>query len=198
MKIIITEEQFKRFNRSSPALENGIYKFLNQYISSGTRKIGTKSRNYGSFREDWCIDGKKTIMVSYDFDDNDKFERGRLFVSKKLVDTICEYFVIKLSYAIHVIEDWYDNTMVPKFQEIVGEKELFINNIHLMDNENNCVPEPVKPEGITDEEMIDFIVKNTLYTKEEVLDKINSGERELEDFYLEIVDIVNRKIIQGF
>jgi hypothetical protein len=38
--------------------------------------------------------------------------------------------------------------------------------LHLIDTSerpHDCVPEPVKPEGITDEEMIDFIVKNTLY-----------------------------------
>ena len=46
MKIIITEEQFNRFNKSSPALQNGIIKYLNQYIESGNRKIIQKSRNY--------------------------------------------------------------------------------------------------------------------------------------------------------
>ena len=39
MKIIITEEQYKRFMKSSPALQNAITKYLNQYIEGGQRKI---------------------------------------------------------------------------------------------------------------------------------------------------------------
>jgi len=46
--------------------------------------------------------------------------------------------------------------------------------------------------------MIDFIYNNTAYRKEEVIDKIESGERDLEDFYLDIVDTVKRKKILGF
>jgi hypothetical protein len=46
--------------------------------------------------------------------------------------------------------------------------------------------------------MIDFIVNNTLYRKPEVIQKIESGERDLEDFYLDIVDVVERKKITGF
>jgi hypothetical protein len=37
-----------------------------------------------------------------------------------------------------------------------------------------------------------------LYTKDEVIEKIDSGERELEDFYLDIVDTVKRKKELGF
>jgi len=45
--------------------------------------------------------------------------------------------------------------------------------------------------------MVDFIVNNTLYRRPEVIEKIESGERDLEDFYLDIVDTVNRKKIFG-
>jgi hypothetical protein len=88
--------------------------------------------------------------------------------------------------------------MVPKFEEITGESGLSINDVDVWDKEHTCRQEPVKPEGITDEEMIDYIVNNTLYRKNEVIEKIESGERELEDFYLDIVDTVKRKEQLGF
>jgi hypothetical protein len=89
--------------------------------------------------------------------------------------------------------------MVPKFEEITGESGLSIDDIDVWgDKEQACRAEPVKPEGITDEEMIDYITDNTLYTKDEVIEKIDSGERELEDFYLDIVDTVKRKKELGF
>ena len=58
MKFIVTETQYRKFAKSSVNLQNVIYKYLNNYISSGERKIGIKSRNYGNLREDWCINGK--------------------------------------------------------------------------------------------------------------------------------------------
>jgi hypothetical protein len=197
MKIIITEEQYKRFMKSSPALQNAITKYLNQYIEGGQRKVAKKSRNYGNLREDWCIDGLETITAIYYFD-NGKFNEGTLIVSENLIKTIQSLFTVKKSFALHVIEEWYEDTMIPKFEEIVGETGFYINNIDSSDKDHECIPEPVKPEGITDEEMIDFITNNTAYRREEVVKKIESGERDLEDFYLDIVDTVKRKEQLGF
>jgi hypothetical protein len=197
MKIIITEEQYKKFMRSSPALQSGIEKYLNQYISKGNRKVGKKSRNYGNLREDWCVDGIESITAVYYFD-NDKFEEGHLIISENLVKTIQSIFSVKESFVIHVFEEWYENTMVPKFEQIVGETGFYINDIGTSERDHECVPESTKPEGITDEEMIDFIDKNTGYKRQEIIDQIKSGETDLEDLYLHIVDIVKRREITGF
>jgi hypothetical protein len=197
MKILITENQYNRLNKSSQGITNAIIKYMNEYIDKGKRKIEKKSRNYGNLREDWCINGKETITAIYYFDKG-KFENGYLIVSGKIVESLFNLLSIRRSYVLHVIEEWYDDTMVPKFEEITGESGLSINEIDASDDEHDCIPEPVKPEGITDEEMIDFIYNNTAYRKEEIIDKIESGERDLEDFYLDIMGIVKRKEITGF
>ena len=197
MKILITENQYNRLNKSSQGITNAIIKYMNEFIDKGERKIEKKSRNYGNLREDWCINGKETITAIYYFDKG-KFENGHLIVSGKIVESLFNLLSIRRSYVLHVIEEWYDDTMVPKFEEITGESGLSINEIDASDDEHDCIPEPVKPEGITDEEMIDFIYNNTAYRKEEIIDKIESGERDLEDFYLDIMGIVKRKEITGF
>ena len=197
MKIIITEGQYNRLNKSSQSITNAIIKYMNEYIDKGARKITKKSRNYGNFREDWCVNGKETISAFYNFEKGE-FERGSMSVSKKIVESLSNLLSIRRSYVIHVIEEWYDDTMVPKFEEISGESGLSIDDIDVWDKEHPCRQEPVKPEGITDEEMIDYIANNTLYTKDEVVEKIESGERDLEDFYLDIVDTVKRKEQLGF
>jgi len=196
MNIIITEQQYRKLNKSSESISNAIIKYMNQYISKGKRKINRKSRSYGNLGEDWCIDGKETISAYYTFD-NDKFDKGQLSVSRNLVELLSDLLSIRKSYVLNTIAEWYEETMVPKFEEIVGESGLSIDDIWTPERDNNCVPEPEKPEGITDEEMIDYIVKNTLYNKEEVINKINSGE-DIEELYLHIVDIQNRKRITGF
>ena len=197
MKIIITEGQYNRLNKSSQSITNAIIKYMNEYIGKGERKITKQSRNYGNFREDWCINGKETISAFYYFEKGE-FQKGSLSISKKIIKSLSNLLSIRHSYLIHVIEEWYDDTMVPKFEEIVGETGLSINDVDLWDKEHPCRQEPVKPEGITDEEMIDYIVNNTLYYRDDVISKIESGERELEDFYLDIVDTVKRKEELGF
>ena len=197
MKFLITEEQYKKLNRSSKGITNAIIKYMNGYIDKGERKITKKSRNYGNLREDWCINGKETISAFYYFEEG-KFERGSLSISKKIVENLSNLLSIRRSYLTHVIEEWYDSTMVPKFEEIVGESGLSIEGVDVWGKDHECMPEPVKPEGITDEEMIDFIYNNTAYRREEVIDKIESRERDLDDFYLDIVDTVERKKRLGF
>ena len=197
MKIIITEGQFNRLNKSSQGITNAIIKYMNEYIDKGERKIEKKSRNYGNLREDWCINGKETISAFYYFEKG-KFEKGSLSISKKIIESLSNLLSIRRSYLIHVIEEWYDDVMVPKFEEITGELGLSINEVDVWDKEHDCIPEPVKPEGITDEEMIDFINNNTAYRREEIIDKLESGERDLEDFYLDIAGIQDRKRILGF
>ena len=197
MKILITENQYNRLNKSSQGITNAIIKYMNEYIDKGERKIEKKSRNYGNLREDWCINGKETISAFYYFEKG-KFEKGSLSISKKIIESLSNLLSIRRSYLIHVIEEWYDDVMVPKFEEITGESGLSINEVDVWDKEHDCMPESVKPEGITDEEMIDFIDKNTAYRRQEIIDKIESGERDLEDFYLDIVDTVKRKEILGF
>ena len=198
MKIIITEGQYSRLNKSSERITSAIIKYMNEYIENGERKIAKKTRNYQNLREDWCINGKETISAFYYFE-NGEFIKGSLAISKKIVESLSNLLSIRRSYLIHVIEEWYDTTMVPKFEEITGESGLSIEHVDVWEKDYDCLPEPVKPEGITDEEMIDYIVSNTLYRKDEVIKKIKSGEeRDLEDFYLDILDGQNRKKNRGY
>ena len=197
MRIIVSEEQFNKLNRSSPALQNGINKYLNRYIADGYRQIGKKSRSYGNLNETWCINGKEMISARYQFMD-DKFDSGMLVVTEELVKTIQSFFSVKKSFVLHVIEEWYEDVMVPKFEKIVDESGLSINRIETYERTQDCIPEAVKPEGITDEEMIDYIVKNTLNRKPDVIEKIESGKRDLEDYYLDIVDTVKRREMRPF
>ncbi len=188
MKYIITEEQYRKLNRSSQSISDSIVKYLNRYIDGGKRKITPKSRNYVNLREDWCVDGKEAITAIYFFEDG-RFDQGKLIVFQNLVESLTTRLSLRKSYVLHVILEWYDETMVPKFEQIVGESGLSIEDIGTLDKEYECIPEPEKPEGITDEEMIDFIVQNTLYDKEDLIRRIESGDENLEDLYLHIVDI---------
>lgn len=187
MKVILTESQLNRLNKSSQQITNIIIKYIDEYIADGERKIGKKSRNHGNLREEWCINGKNNISATYYFDKGE-FKHGYLSISKDIVTKLSNLLTVRPSYILHVIEEWYDETMVPKFEEIIGESGLSTNEIIVTNGEEDCIPESVKPEGISDEEMIDYITKNTLYRIEQVVNKVESGEEDLEDLYLQFTN----------
>jgi hypothetical protein len=196
--VISEEEKRSGFIKTSQPLIDSIYRYLELYIKDGYRKVSNNKRSYGNIVERWCIDGSEEIVTTYYFDD-EKFEKGIMIIDKNLLSSVQKTFSVRIAFAMYVIEEWYDEVMVPKIEKIMGETGLSIDQIDTMSNSKNpCLPEPQKPEGITDEEMIDFIVKNTLNRRPEVIKTIESGQRNLEDFYLDIVDIVNRKKITGF
>lgn len=186
MRIIITEEQFNRFNKSSQAIQNGIAKYLNLLFSEGERTFSTKNNNYGNLSENWCINGNTAFTAIYYFE-NGNMVKGSLIVLKDVVDQIRNIFSIKQSYALHVIEEWYEDVMVPKFEELVNEKGLGIDEISVSPNkERPCKPKFVRPDDLTDDEMIDYIVKNTLFKREDVLRQIEDG-RDLDVMYADIL-----------
>jgi hypothetical protein len=53
-----------------------------------------------------------------------------LYVSKSLIDEIQSFFSVRKSYVIQIIEEWYDETMVPEFEKIIGESGLHITDIN--------------------------------------------------------------------
>ena len=190
-KILKEENERRRYIKSTDSLRKVITLFLDDLIEDGNRKIGKKSRNYGNLREDWCVNGKELITAIYYFEEG-KFYGGTLLVSKNLVEKIMKTFNTRKNFVVSIIEEWYEDLMVPKFEQIVGETGFYFDDVDTFDKDHDCVPESVKPENITDEEMIEFIVINTLYRRDEVINQIETGERDLEDFYLDIVDTVKR------
>ena len=192
MRIIITESQYNRLNKSSEGITNAIIKYMNEYIAEGRRIITLKTRHRVSSSETWCVNGKETLRSVYYYND-DRFEKGYLSISHKIVDNLSKLLSIRRSYVLHVIEEWYDETMIPKFEAITGESGLGLDEIDTWAREEDCLDEPVKPKGITDEEMIEYIVNHTLYRKEEVINKIKSGQADLDELYLDVVNTQNRK-----
>jgi len=45
--------------------------------------------------------------------------------------------------------------------------------------------------------MIDYIAKNTLYSRDEVVNKVESGDEDLDELFLHIMDIQDRKKVTG-
>jgi hypothetical protein len=76
--------------------------------------------------------------------------------------------------------------MIPKFEELVNEKGLGIDEIMVSSNTGPCTPKFVRPDDLTDEEMIDYIVAHTLFKKQDVIRQIENG-KDLDVMYANIL-----------
>lgn len=189
---ILREEVKKKFQRPSEKTIQTIIKYLNFYFKSSVEQDTPKHRAYGSIVHTLCVSGIEKLSAHFYFDDNREFYEGSLLISKELINSVMEMFSVRQSFIVSIIEDWYEDYKLPSFEERMGESGLSLNGEadHYLGN-NECVPEPELPEGITDEDMIDYIVGHTLYTEQNVLDRIKSGDEDLKELYLHIVDIQN-------
>jgi len=193
---ISEQERKQRFVRGSDNLKNSIILYLNMYVDKTDRTIIAKKNNYGNLKEEWCYDGKETMTAVYYFD-NGVFDKGVLSISKELISELQNTFSIRQAYAIYMIEEWYDEVMVPKFEDIVGESGLSMDEVYIKSSTDSCIPVPTLPENITDEEMMKFILDNTAYRESDLQDKMSDPDFDLSDLYLDIVRIVDRKRITG-
>ena len=74
--------------------------------------------------------------------------------------------------------------MLEKIQRGLGRNDISIDNFSEHPEKSLvCVPPVSKPEGVTDDEMIDFIVKNTLYRRDELEKRIVDEREWLEKLY---------------
>ena len=206
MKVLLSEGQYNKFFKSGAVLEKGVVEYLNNLMKNTKRKVTPKSRNYGNLREDWCKDGKEIMSVHYYFGEmnvedneiNKNFYDGQIYISEHIVNTISKLFNVRKKFILNVVTEWYDETYAQKFAKEMNEPFLHINDADTLEKEYSCAEDIEVPENISDEEMIDFIEKNTLYRRDEILQKIENGETTLKDFYLEILETKDRQNRYGF
>lgn len=206
MKYIITEAQYSKFLKSGESTELAIIHYMENLLKGATKRVKPKARNYGNLRETWCKDGMELLSVHYYFGEpndedeikNKDFYNGQIYISEKVVETMMKLFGLRQKYILHVITEWYDHNYAPKFAQEMNEPYLHIDDAEVLDKEHRCLEEPKVDENLSDDEKIDFIVKKTLFTRQEVLDRINNGEENLDELYLQILEIQQEREQLGF
>lgn len=198
MKYIITEEQLSKFIKGNPNIDKLIVKYMNGYMNGARRKIIPKSRNYGDLTEIWCKNNFQILVARYSFGEyreekiNDDFQKGHLSINKDIITTLSKLFSVRKNFIVNSIIEWYDETYTQKFAQEMNEPYLHIDDAEDEERIMPCPNEIIIPKDITNEEMIDYIAKNTLYTEDEIIKIINNGEEELKDMYLHVREIKDR------
>ena len=188
IKKVIQEEVNKKYLKPNEKTEKIILDRLNK-IFSDMNMYHTKS--YETRHDiEFCKNGKEMMNLVLFFEDDDdntptserKFTKSTLFIPKEFVNGILDFIPIRKNYLLYLIEEWFEDNFLNDVINKMGRDDISVDKLSLTDNIKVCVP-PVtkKPEGVTVDDMIEVIMKNTLWRKKDLLDL---GPDYIEDMYL--------------
>jgi hypothetical protein len=177
---VLREEVSKRFTKGNVEKENFIKKHMEKIISNTTRVTPPTEENYGNHNEEWCDGDKIVIEARYHFGNDEEFENigpdyveenkffaGDLYVDKEIIEFLTKMLLVRKSFILNVITEWYDDKYTTKFAQEIGHPEIEIDETHETDSTRKCY-QNIDTDNLSREEMIDYLDDNTAYTRSEI------------------------------
>jgi len=189
---VIQEEVSRKFLKPNEKTEKLILDRLNK-IFSDMNMYHTES--YKTRHDiEFCKNGKKMMNLALFFEETDdrrptserKFMESSLFIPKEFVNDILNYIPIRKNYLIYLIEEWFEDNFLDDVINEMGRDDISIDELSFMDRVDVCVPPITEiPEGVTQDEMIEVIMKNTLWRKKDLLSLEEREPGSIERMYLQ-------------
>ena len=168
-----------------------IGRWLEKLFSGSKMYYGESYKTRHDF--EWCNKGLEIARATLFFEEtNDKrptserdFHSGTLTIPKSIIDDLVTYVPIRRNYLKHKIIEWFEGNILPSMVEKMGRDDIEIDEIREHPaNAEVCVPPVEKPEGVTQEEMIDLILKKTLFRIDDLLKYEEEEPGYIEKLYL--------------
>jgi hypothetical protein len=196
IKTILREDVNEMYSKPSEKMDLLITRWLDNLFSGAKmyHKESWKTRH--DF--EWCNKGIEIANVTLFFDEDanvfdDKrltserdFESGSLSIPKSLIDDLVKYVPIRRNYLRYKIEEWFDDNIFPSVVDTMGRTDIYIEEINeYPEKAEVCVPPVEKPEGVTEEDMIELILKTTLHKRDALLKREKETPGYIEKLYLD-------------
>lgn len=191
IKRVLKEEVNKKYPKPTPNVEKLIYKWLDNYFS-GSQMYHIKS---WETRHDFefCNKGKEVMNLILFFEDDysddnrtteeKDFENGTLQVPKDIINELASVIPVRRTFLRYVIEEWFEDTYLGEIQSKMKRNDISIDEFsEYPDKSQICVPPMTKPDDVSLDDMIDFLVANTLWSRKDLEKKI---PEYIEKTYLE-------------
>jgi len=196
IKKILLQEVEKKYSKPTPNVEKLIYDWLDNYFD-GAKMYQIKQYEF-SYTFEWCNNGMEIARFSVDFNHNydvwddarktseRDFDNSELWIPKDIVNDLQTDIPVRRNYLRYVIEEWFEDTMIEKIQSELGRNDISMNSFSEHPEKSQvCVPPVSKPEGVTEEDMIEHILKTTLFKRNDILKHEDEKPGWIEKIYLE-------------
>ena len=201
IKTILREEVNKKYPKPTEKLEKVVYEWLDNYFE-GSQIYDNEYWKYHGFAYKFCKNSREIADLRIVFDDTspdwgprDKrptSERSvkevMLYIYPEMVNIMMKIFTIRKNYLIYLIEEWFEDTKLDEIQKNFNRSDMSLDYVTVFESRKRgdiCVPPPTKPEGITMQEMMDYIKKNTLFSYKDMEKHEEDEPGWIEKLYLE-------------
>ena len=200
IKDILDEEVTKKYPKPNEKVDKVVYKWLDNYFE-GSQIYDREYWKYHGFQYNFCKNGREIADLRIAFDDkspdwgpSDKrptsersVEEVMLYIYPIMIDELITDIPIRKNYLLYLIEEWFEDTQLDKIQQDFNRNDFSLNYITVFSSKKRgdiCVPPVQKPEGVTMQEMMDYIKKTTLFSYEDMEENEEEEPGWIEDLYL--------------
>jgi hypothetical protein len=131
---------------------------------------------------EFCKNGKEILGVTLYFDtdysgDDDKrkteersLDSGSISIPKNVFNDLTTDLPMRVSYLRYLLEEWFDDTYLGEIQKKMGRNDIYIDEFGVSNSDGDiCFPPITKPDDVTEEEMIEHILKSGKYKMKDIL-----------------------------
>jgi hypothetical protein len=198
---ILKEEVNKKYPKPNESLDKIVYSWLDNYFEGSQIYKSEYWKNYG-FGFQFCKNGREISKLRVELDDKSpdwgprdrrlpserSVDKVMLFIYPVMVDELQSDIPIRKNYLLYLIEEWFEDTKLDEIQKGFNRNDLSLDNVLVFENKKKgdiCVPPITKPEGITQQEMMDYIKKNTLFSYKDMEEHEEEEPGWIENTYLQ-------------
>jgi hypothetical protein len=198
---ILKEEVNKKYPKPTPKVERLVYGWLDNYFEGSQMYNNEVWDNY-RFDFEFCKNGKEIAELITEFEDKSpdwgpqderplserKFKEASLHIYPVMVDELLSDIPIRRHYLIYLIEEWFEDTYLDKIQRMLNRNDLHLDRLSVSTYKregNICIPPMTKSEDVTEEDMIEHILKTTLFKRNDILKHEEEKPGWIEKTYLQ-------------
>jgi hypothetical protein len=178
-EILMMEQMSGKYNKPTSEIEKLVYNLLNRYI--GGSEVYRIEHFLSRHDLEWCKGGKEIMNLALFFEEIQSFggderkmeerpfNHGVLMMPEDKFRDILDIVPIRATYLSHLILQWFEDTKLADARTMFGRNDIDVDELSLNPKTADvCVPPPTKPDDITKDEMIDYIVTGTLFKKDDI------------------------------
>ena len=154
---------------------------------------------------EFCKNGKLIMNLTLFFEDTEdntptsdrKFKTSTLIIFRGFVDGILSTFPVRRNYLYYLIEEWFEDTFLSEISNMMGRNDISVEELGFAETISPCIPPMRKPDDVTQDEMIDFILKKTLFRIDDLLRYEKEEPGYIEDLYLKKLRNAEEERLRG-
>jgi len=196
IKLILEDEVTRKYSKPTPKVEQLVYRWLNDYFD-GVKMYYSKS---WETRHDFefCKNGREIMSLILFFEDNSDiyddrrkteerdFDSGSLYIPNDIFKELMSDIPVRASYLKYLFEEWFEDTYLGEIQSKMSRNDIYISEFKIDNRDAQiCVPPMTKPDDVTEEDMIEHILKTTLFKRDDIMKQEEESPGWIEKTYLE-------------